>query len=91
MTQQSKFTPGPLRACGRNYDTADWVIRDANNHIVAGELPKEFALLFAKAPEMYELLELLDDFGTKTQRPNTVYIDGVVVKARRIKAEIDGE
>ena len=56
MTQQSKYTPGPLRAYERNTDPMNWAIRDANNHMVAEHIPKQLALLFVKALEMYELL-----------------------------------
>ncbi|KKL93787.1 hypothetical protein LCGC14_1871110 [marine sediment metagenome] len=107
MTQQSKFTPGPLRAYERNDDMADWVIRDANNHLVAGGIPKELALLFVKAPEMYELLLQIERaknnilsieksegaVASSTGCPSPTRLDweDIVDNACRIKAAIDGE
>ena len=85
MTQQSKHTPGPLRAYERNTDPMNWAIRDADNHMVAEHIPKQLALLFVKAPEMYELLERLIKVDDEVQ------VQAAIEAARRIKAAIDGE
>ena len=88
---KTEFTLGSLRAYERNDDMADWVIRDANNHLVAGGIPKELAVLFVKAPEMYELLL----FGQVAIMEGGHNLSPLMHKwldeARRIKAAIDGE
>ena len=88
---KTEFTLGSLRAYERNDDMADWVIRDPNNHLVAGGIPKELALLFAKAPEMYELLgKLLEGNGVcvhnqnPTEFPHTCYEPLICEEARQL-------
>jgi len=87
MTQPkaaSKFTSGALRAYERNTDPLNWAIRDADNHMVAEHIPKQLALLFIKAPEMYELLDSMTTLSREL-------FGAIVDEARRIKAAIDGD
>ena len=95
-SRSSSHTPGPLRAYERNTDPMNWAIRDADNHMVAEHIPKQLALLFVKAPEMYELAKLVlawwdtrfgEELNYWADKHEPVFIDA----ARRIKAEIDGE
>ena len=108
MTQQSKFTPGPWRLC------YDGQIDGADGNFVCSfrwSSYKDFndpenkatARLIAQAPEMYELLEMLDTYHTRiVKNPSNlpslkIALDefptasDIYMKARRIKAEIDGE
>ena len=95
----SSHTPGPLRAYERNTDPMNWAIRDADNHMVAEHIPKQLALLFVKALEMYELLRHIltaDGVPQSTasgpmSRKDIAWVKAIYEEARRIKAAIDGE
>lgn len=90
--QVGKFTPGP-------YKVRKW--RDGRLSVDAGTVPLAVlddsfpetvavARLFAQAPKMYELLQDVLDISVIS--PNTLKPTcSLVVEARRIKAEIDGE
>jgi hypothetical protein len=99
MTQKtaSKFTPGPWLFKGRMKDgPRSFVVEAGTWTFYAGK--EANARLIAKAPEMYELLELLDWFATwltqekdNIRPPHGDEWKSLVKAARRIKAAIDGE
>ncbi len=108
----SKFTPGPYEAkqAGPNLwiyagDVAVAFIggRDTPFTLHPNTPHKANARLFWKAPEMYELLEMLNTYHTRiVKNPSSlpslkIALDefptasDIYQEARRIKAEIDGE
>ena len=102
--QLSKHTPGPLGYMGT--EEFGFAVHQAGpgspttgRHILADNIRKEVdAKLYAKAPEMYELLERIlrldfvtDTNGRVTQRNIVAFAETLREEAHRIKAEIDGE
>ncbi len=104
MTQKtaSKHTPGPWHWDGKQKIGSNYwrmcTLPKATGSGISGVIDEELvanARLISKAPEMYELLKRLFTLSSNPEQAgDTMWpcsLGQIIGKARRIKAEIDGE